>query len=46
MKIAFLGDSITQGVGASEYFVDGLHPNDKGHSLIAEKICEFIKNDK
>ena len=32
--------------GESEYFVDGLHPNDKGHELIAEKICEFIKNDK
>lgn len=30
----------------SEYFVDGLHPNDKGHKLIAEKICEFIKNNK
>lgn len=32
--------------GQSEYFVDGLHPNDKGYNFIAEKICEFIKNDK
>lgn len=30
----------------SEFFTDGLHPNDKGHKLIAEKICEFIKKDK
>lgn len=30
----------------SEYFVDGLHPNDKGYLYIAEKICDFIKNDK
>ena len=30
----------------SEYFIDGLHPNDKGYSVIAEKICEFIKNNK
>ena len=30
----------------SEFFIDGLHPNDKGYSVIAEKICEFIKNDK
>lgn len=32
--------------GESEYFTDGLHPNNKGHNFIAEKICEFIKNDK
>lgn len=32
--------------GESEYFVDGLHPNDKGHEIIAEKIYMFIKNDK
>ncbi len=31
--------------GESEYFVDGLHPNDKGHKLIADKICEFLKNN-
>ncbi len=30
----------------SEFFADGLHPNDLGHRVIAEKICEFIKNDK
>lgn len=29
--------------GESEFFVDGLHPNDKGHRLIAECICSFIK---
>jgi lysophospholipase L1-like esterase len=32
--------------GESEFFADGLHPNDKGSLFIAEKICEFIKNDK
>lgn len=26
-----------------DYTVDGLHPNSKGHRLIAEKICEYIK---
>ena len=30
----------------SEFFADGLHPNDNGHKKIAEKICQFIKNDK
>ena len=29
--------------GASEYFIDGLHPNDKGHDFIARKICEYLK---
>ena len=28
----------------SEYFADGLHPNDNGHKAIAEIICKFIKN--
>lgn len=23
--------------------VDGLHPNDRGHALLAEKICEYLK---
>lgn len=32
--------------GESEFFVDGLHPNDIGHKFIAEKICEFIENDR
>lgn len=26
-----------------EYTVDGVHPNDNGHRIIAEKICEYIK---
>lgn len=30
--------------GASEYFVDGLHPNDLGHRMIAEKVVEYIKS--
>lgn len=25
-----------------EYTVDGLHPNDKGYELIAERICEYL----
>ena len=25
-----------------EYTIDGVHPNDNGHRLIAEKICEYI----
>ena len=28
-----------------EYTMDGLHPNDKGYALIAEKVIEYIKND-
>lgn len=27
------------------YFKDGLHPNDAGHKAIAQKICEFIKEN-
>lgn len=27
-----------------EYTVDGVHPNDKGYALIANRICEYIKN--
>ena len=27
-----------------DYFVDGLHPNDKGHEIIAQKLAEFIIN--
>jgi len=30
----------------SEFFVDGLHPNDKGHRIITERICEFLKAEK
>ena len=82
MKLVFLGDSITEGVGASRpennyvnvvakmlgcvvenYGIGGtriarqmsvspdtrwdldfrLHPNDKGHSFIANKIVEYLK---
>ena len=32
--------------GQSEFFMDGLHPNDKGYKILAEKFCEFIKNNK
>ena len=28
--------------GADEYTVDGLHPNDKGNLLIAERVCEYL----
>jgi lysophospholipase L1-like esterase len=45
--IDFYNDGLAEPpMGASEYFSDGLHPNDKGHKFLAEKICEFIKNDK
>ena len=27
-----------------EYTVDGVHPNDKGYALIANKICEYINS--
>ena len=30
--------------GESELFIDGLHPNDKGHLIIAERICEYVKS--
>ena len=26
------------------YFADGLHPNDKGHNLIADRIISFLEN--
>lgn len=29
--------------GTDGLTVDGLHPNDKGHRIIAEKICEYIR---
>ena len=29
----------------SEYFTDGVHPNDKGHYEIAKKVCEFIRKN-
>ena len=32
--------------GESEFFADGLHPNDKGHRVLAEKICEFLKTEQ
>ena len=28
-----------------DYTVDGLHPNDCGHQLIADRICEYIQNN-
>lgn len=30
----------------SEYYADGLHPNDKGHELIAEEIVKFLVGNK
>ena len=29
--------------GSDGLTVDGLHPNDKGHRILAEKICEYIR---
>ena len=26
-----------------EYTVDGLHPNDRGYRLIADKVCEYVR---
>lgn len=34
-----------EGEGQSEYFADGLHPNDKGHRFLAEKIADFIRRE-
>ena len=28
-----------------EYTVDGVHPNDRGYLLIANRICEYIKTN-
>ena len=28
-----------------KYFADGLHPNDEGHSVLANKIISFLKNN-
>lgn len=28
----------------SELFIDGLHPNDKGHKMLAECVCSWVKN--
>ena len=30
--------------GPSEFFTDGLHPNDAGHRVIAEAVAEYVKN--
>ncbi len=32
--------------GSDGLTVDGLHPNDKGHRILAEKICEYIRVKK
>lgn len=29
----------------SEYFIDGVHPNDKGYLEIAQKVCKFIRKN-
>lgn len=29
-----------------EYTIDGVHPNDRGYQLIAERICEYLKGEK
>ena len=48
-EIAFL-DLYTNGIPkplvdiGDDYTVDGVHPNDKGYFLIAEKICQYIQN--
>ena len=26
-----------------KYFCDGLHPNDKGHKWIADRVCEYLE---
>lgn len=27
-----------------KFMPDGLHPNDEGHIILAQKICNFLKN--
>ena len=29
----------------SKYFSDGLHPNDPGHKLMAERIAEYLQGE-
>lgn len=31
--------------GQTEFFADGLHPNDKGHGFLAKKVAEFIARE-
>ena len=50
-KVNFLGDSITEGVGVdphdpedyATYTADGLHFNDNGHAVLAERLKAFIE---
>ena len=37
------GFPVPQTDAGDEYTTDGLHPNDRGHEFIAEKICRFIE---
>ncbi len=37
-------DDVLTLANADEFFADGLHPNDMGHMVLAEKIFEYLKN--
>ena len=30
----------------TSYFIDGVHPNTKGHTLLAKQIGDFLLNDE
>ena len=40
----FYQDGLPQPIDGNDarYFIDGLHPNDLGHSIIANKICSYL----
>ena len=38
-RAAFLGED---GRGREELFLDGLHPNEQGHALMAEALCKTL----
>ena len=45
IKVLDIKDKVGKGEN-NPFLVDGLHPNDKGHQLIATLICEYIKKLK
>ena len=42
IKVLDIKDKIGKGED-NPLLLDGLHPNDDGHQLIAELVCDYIK---